>query len=197
MRKRVFIIHGWQGSPEEGWFPWLRRQLVARGVDVTVPPMPDPAEPSMQQWIAFLSEQVGTCDENTFFVGHSLGPQAILRYLQRQPSYVRCGGAVFAAAFEKLGGNFYRSMDAKRALTPWLEEPIHWEAIRGKGNRFVAIFSDNDDWVPLSNVEVFSKKLHADTLVLHDRGHFSGSDGMTEFPELLEELWKVMGSGEM
>jgi hypothetical protein len=25
--KRVFIIHGWEGYPEEGWFPWLKKEL--------------------------------------------------------------------------------------------------------------------------------------------------------------------------
>ena len=25
--KRVFIIHGWDGYPEEGWFPWLKEEL--------------------------------------------------------------------------------------------------------------------------------------------------------------------------
>jgi len=27
MQKRVFIIHGWDGYPEEGWFPWLKKKL--------------------------------------------------------------------------------------------------------------------------------------------------------------------------
>ena len=25
--KRAFIIHGWDGYPAEGWFPWLKREL--------------------------------------------------------------------------------------------------------------------------------------------------------------------------
>ena len=25
--RRVFIIHGWGGYPEEGWFPWLKKEL--------------------------------------------------------------------------------------------------------------------------------------------------------------------------
>ena len=24
MTKRAFIIHGWDGYPDEGWFPWLK-----------------------------------------------------------------------------------------------------------------------------------------------------------------------------
>ena len=29
--KKVFIIHGWEGYPEEGWFPWLKKELESRG----------------------------------------------------------------------------------------------------------------------------------------------------------------------
>jgi len=29
--KRVFIIHGWGGNPEEGWLPWLKKELEAKG----------------------------------------------------------------------------------------------------------------------------------------------------------------------
>lgn len=27
MNKRIFIIHGWDGFPEEGWFPWLNKAM--------------------------------------------------------------------------------------------------------------------------------------------------------------------------
>jgi len=31
--KRVFIVHGWGGHPEEGWFPWLKKELERRGFE--------------------------------------------------------------------------------------------------------------------------------------------------------------------
>jgi esterase/lipase len=35
--KKVFIIHGWDGYPEEGWFPWLKKELEKKGFSVFVP----------------------------------------------------------------------------------------------------------------------------------------------------------------
>ncbi len=192
MAKRVFIIHGYGGFPEECWFPWLRKELVDRKFHVHVPPMPDPDNPSKEQWISYLEEFVGHCDEETYFVGHSLGCQTILRFMQKQLPMVKAGGAVFVAGFEILGGNYDKSEEAQRVLDPWLEDPIHWEAIRGKLKHSTAIFSDNDDWVPLENVERFSRKLGAHTIVLHNRDHFSGSSGITELPEALEALLEMM-----
>ena len=33
MKKRVFIVHGWDGYPEEVWFPWLKKELEAKGFE--------------------------------------------------------------------------------------------------------------------------------------------------------------------
>ena len=35
MNKRVFIAHGWDGYPEEGWFPWLKKELETKGFEVS------------------------------------------------------------------------------------------------------------------------------------------------------------------
>lgn len=35
--KRIFIAHGWDGCPEEGWFPWLKKELEIREFEVFVP----------------------------------------------------------------------------------------------------------------------------------------------------------------
>lgn len=94
MRNRAFIIHGWGGRPEEGWRPWLRDELAARGFEVAVPAMPDTDHPRMDAWLAKLSETVGAPDEHCFFVGHSLGVITILRYFEVLVKRHKVGGAV-------------------------------------------------------------------------------------------------------
>ena len=34
--KRVFIIHGWEGHPENAWFPWLKKELEQKRVSQEV-----------------------------------------------------------------------------------------------------------------------------------------------------------------
>lgn len=89
MKKRVIIVHGWDGYPEEGWFPWLKQQLKARGFEVIVPQLPNADEPHIERWVPALSEAVGTPDEQMYFVGHSMGCQAIVRYLAALPADTR------------------------------------------------------------------------------------------------------------
>lgn len=33
MKKRVFIVHGWDGKPSGAWLPWLKKELEAKGFD--------------------------------------------------------------------------------------------------------------------------------------------------------------------
>lgn len=67
MSPRAFLIHGWAGSPEEAWRPWLRDELESRGFEVKMPAMPDSEHPKMEAWVKTLSQTVGDVDENCFF----------------------------------------------------------------------------------------------------------------------------------
>lgn len=189
MQKRVFIIHGWDGHPEEGWFPWLKQELEQKKFSVVMPAMPDAAEPDIEAWTSYLSRVVGNADENTFFVGHSIGCQAILRYLERLPTDIRIGGVVFIAGWFTLTN--VDSAEEKEIAKPWLETPIDFEKVKQHTEKFVAIFSDNDPYVPLDNKDVFEEKLGAKIIVEHDKNHFSGSTGTTELPIARDSLFTI------
>lgn len=53
MIKRVFIINSWEGYPEEWWFPWLKNEFEKNGVQVSVPAMPESAEPKIEAWVSY------------------------------------------------------------------------------------------------------------------------------------------------
>ncbi len=99
MKNRVFLIHGWEGRPDGHWFPWLSLELKARGWEVNAPQMLHAAEPKVSEWLSFLKKYVGKPDRHTYFVGHSLGCNAIVRYIELLPKTARVGGCVFVAGF--------------------------------------------------------------------------------------------------
>ncbi len=187
--KRVFIVHGWDGSPEEGWFPWLKKELEARGFDVFVPAMPDPTEPKIETWIPFLGRSVGVPDSETFFVGHSIGCQTIIRYLETLPEGTKIGGAVFVAGWYNL--RELKTEEEKRIAGPWVNTPRDDEKIRRIVNRSVAIFSDNDPFVLPENQESWKQKIGADIIIEHNKGHLGGGDGIFELPVVLESVIKL------
>ena len=187
--KRVIIIHGWEGKPASNWFPWLKGELEARGIVVLVPEMPETAHPRESEWVPYLAKTVGTPDENTFLIGHSLGGITILRYLESLPEGTRIGGAVLVAAFSEALPN----RKAFAELSSFFACPVDFERTRRAAARqFVAIQSDNDRYVPMLHGEIFKDKLGAKLITVKGGGHLNAGDGYLEFPEALAALDALM-----
>lgn len=184
--KRAFIIHGWDGYPEEGWFPWLKTELEKREFTVEIPSMPHPDGPTIEDWVGHLAKLVGEPDEQTYLIGHSMGCQTILRYLASLEDK-RVGGAVLVAGFFELVP--LKTKEEKRIVRPWLEAPIDFDKVKAATSNITVILSDNDEWVPLEhNKELFEQCLSPKIIVEHGRGHFSGSSGIKELPAALEAI---------
>jgi len=191
-KKRVFIIHGWDGYPEEGWFPWLKKELESRGFEVFVPQLPDAVNPRINKWVQEITEIAGVPDRQTYFVGHSMGCKAIVSYLQALPEGAAIGGAVFVAGFFKRLINIEGDPETQETARLWLTAPVDFEKVRSRLQKSVAIFSDDDPWVPLDNKEDFEKKLGSEIIIEHNKGHFSGlRDKCTELPVALEAILKI------
>ncbi len=185
--KKVYIIHGWEGFPEEGWFSWLRNKLIQEGFQVVVPAMPDSDKPTLEKWLPFLKDLVKEVDSNTYFVGHSLGCITILRFLGSLKEVQTVGGAVLVGGF----GHNLEYDGYKGELDSFFKEEVAWEKIRRNCKKFVAIHSDNDPFVPLKHNQIFVEKLGAESIIEHNKFHFSGDDGINELPSALEAILQI------
>lgn len=183
-KKRVFIVHGWGGYPKEGWFPWLKKELIKQKYEVNVLEMPNTVKPKIKEWVNYLSKQVDKLDNNTLFVGHSIGCQTILRYLEKENK--KCAGVIFVAPWLTLS-NLETKVEINIAK-PWVETEIDFNKIKKLKIKFVSIFSDNDPYVPLENIKFFEKKINSDIIVLKNKGHFSGDDKVKKIPEIMDEI---------
>ncbi|MBI2062231.1 MAG: serine hydrolase family protein [Candidatus Yanofskybacteria bacterium] len=188
--KRVFIIHGWDGYPEENWFPWLKRELEAKGFEVFVPQLPDAENPKIEKWVPAVANVIGSVNEDTYFVGHSIGCQTIARFLENQSEDVQAGGAIFVAGFFKRLTNM-EDEEVKETADSWFNSPIDFSKVKKRLIKSVAIFSDDDEYVPLDNVDYFRDKLGSKIIIEHNKGHFNTKAGVTELPVVLEELLKM------
>lgn len=182
--KRVFIIHGWTFGPKSYWIPWLKKELESKGYSVTAPQMPNTDEPDITAWVSYLTKLVGKADKDTYFVGHSIGCQTIMRYLSTINEPV--GGAVFVGGWFTLKD--LEDEETKAIAKPWLETPIDFVKIKKNCKKITALFSDNDQFVPLENVKMFEKKLNAKTITVSKQGHFETQKSL---PLALAELLSV------
>lgn len=180
--QRVFMIHGYGGFPEEGWRPWLKRELEKRGMEVHVPAMPDTHHPRVDAWVMKMQAEVGHPDKDCIFIGHSLGCIAILRYLESLPKDERVGKIFLLAGFyEDLGERYSK-------IRNFTEKPVDWTSVLSHGAAFHVIHSDDDPAVPLSFAQRLADHLHVPLQLLHGFKHFSGDNGITRVPFILELL---------
>jgi len=192
MKKRVIVAHGWEGHPEEGWFPWIEKELEGKGFDVSIPQLPDPDNPRIQEWVQKLEEAVGSPDGDTYFVGHSMGCQTIARYLERLPDDVVVGGAVFVAGFFKSLTGLSDDADVQEMDRHWLGAPIDLKKVKTHLKKSIAIFSDDDPFVPQENHADFDELLGSKIIVEHEAGHFSGGlDKCFELPVALDAVLEI------
>lgn len=185
LRKRVIIVHRWAGSPESDWYPWLRAELEKMGVQVEIPAMHVTEQPEIEAWVNKLARVVGEVDENTILVGHSIGVQTILRYLERLPAGKKVRGVVSVAGWFSLQNLDEEDMPVAR---PWLETTIDVQKVRQHCTQFVGIFSDNDPLVPAENSTWFGERLGARIVTQHQQGHFTTDDGVLKLPAVLQAI---------
>jgi len=189
--KRAILVHGWYGSPQKNWFPWLKKKLESEGFKVIVPKMPKPSKPEIKPWVNKLKDVTGESDKNTYFIGHSLGCQAIMRYLQTLPDNTEIGTVLFVAGFvSKLTPVETwedSEPDDQKIVDSWLNSPLDLDKIRNMTSNFVAIFSDDDPYVPIKeNSRLFEKELGAEIIVEKNKGHFDDTEQPVIFEKLLE-----------
>jgi hypothetical protein len=188
MQKRIFIIHGWGGLADEGWLGWLNQELAAAGYLVVAPQMPNTNEPRIKTWVEAITQSVGVVDHNTFFIGHSIGCQAVARFLSQLPSGEVSGGAVFVAGFFKRLTMTDFDDQSKELTKEWLDAFIDFNLIKKHLVKSLAIFSDDDPYVPLDNQVDFKEALNSEIIIEHEQGHFSGSSGLPKYPRVLKNI---------
>lgn len=187
--KRVCLIHGLGGTPHDGWIPWLKQELEQRGYIVYAPQMPTPFQPDMNAWQETIARLIGDVDEQTYFVGHSLGCLAILHYLESLPLGQKAGGVVFVG-----GALALPNVPAEKiahVVRPWFERQRDFEKIRERAEKIVAILSDDDPLIPSWELDAFSLRLGAETVLEHGKGHYTWLEGIREVPTVLEHLLRI------
>ena len=179
--KKVFIIHGYQGSPNGGWRPWLMAELEKQDIYACALPMPNPNEPLVDEWTAEIARHINSDDE-VYLVGHSLGTPAILHYLQ-SPKAKKIAGAVLVSGPIEVTPN--------KKISNFLDRKFDFKSIKSKAKNFTVIHGDNDPFVPLSHAEKLAKELGCELIIVKNGGHLNGSSGWTKLPHALEALNKM------
>ena len=178
--KRVILVHGWDGNPNDAWKPWLKKELTKRGIDFITPQMPGGEHPNLSEWIKTISDNAGNPNENTFFIGHSLGCVAIAHYLGSLEESAKVGGCVLIAGF-------YEDLN-EPSISNFTDVEPDFEKIKKISKKFIFIASEDDDAVPFDKAVNFQKKLDAKLVIDNGKSHFSETDKVKKLPSALQAL---------
>lgn len=182
--KKVFIIHGFEGSPNGGWRPWLMGELEKQEIYACALSMPTPENPICAEWVVEISRHIErNTDDEIYLVGHSLGTPAILRYLESAQAKQISGAVLVSGPSEK---------NNNRKIDSFLDKIFDFGKIKSNCKKFAIIHGDNDPNVPLDNAKFLSQELNGELVIVENGGHLNGSAGWVKLPQCLEILNKMM-----
>ena len=130
-------------------------------------------------------------DNETYFIGHSIGCQTIMRYLETK-EITKIGGILFVAPWLDLLPQAIDDEDSYNTAQPWIKTPINFDKIKQFTNNITCIFSDNDYFVSLEQEQEFKDKLNSKTLIVKNKGHISQDDNVYELQEILDLSKKML-----
>lgn len=179
--KCVYIVHGYMASPTDHWFPWLKNKLEQDGVSVNVLAMPNANDPDPEAWYQYLQQNIVSPDEDTYFVGHSLGSISLLNYLAGLKNAQAIGGLVVVAGFAE-------ALPIIPELNDFTQQTPDMSKIIGLTASRAVIVSDNDDIVPPALTHDLARVLKVEPIVIEQGGHFMSSEGFDTLPAVYDVL---------
>ncbi len=175
---RVVLIHGYKGSPEKHFFPWLRNELLGAGFEVDCPALPNPEEPDPDTWTKALLEEIGPLNDETIIVGHSLGGAEALLFVEASEARSTPRAVVLSSTPWHVRADLFKGF--------FLSE-LEYDVLPWKAHEFVVVHAEDDPVVPFDHAQKYVKLLKAELVAPKTGGHF---DGQTH-PELLRAILSI------
>jgi len=176
-KKIVFIPGNGGGSPNDSWFPSVKKDLETKGLQVIAKEFPDNDLARMSSWIPFLLDELDV-DKNTILVGHSTGAIAAMRLAETVPIL---GSILVGAYHTDLGIE-------KEKLSGYFDAPWDWQKIKQNQQWIVLFASQDDPWIPIEEPRFLHTQLNCEYHEYKNEGHFGGDVNKSTFPELTRHI---------
>lgn len=186
--RHAVIVHGYGATPTDHWFQNVAGELGNRGVETTVPPMPNPTAPDPDSWADALAKHLRErCIppgklHKVALIGHSLGSLTILRLLTTLRPGWTLGRLVLVAGF---AGRLPHlpELDGFATLST-----VEVTRLAAHVSQVSVIRSDNDVIVPGEHTDPLARLLGTRSKVVAGQGHFLHDDGVTTLPQAVSAV---------
>ena len=183
------IIHGCPSDKEKAldpetrtydkhWIPWIKRELISRGIKTETPLIPNPWRPIYKDFKKEFEKY--EVNENTILIGYSCGCSFLVRWLGESKQKIK---KLILVAPWKIPNEERNGDDID-----FYAYPID-ETVKYRVNEIAMFTSNNEAEDGKRGLIMYHDKLGGKVINLKDHGHYRLSDlGTEEFPELLEEI---------
>lgn len=149
--RNFVLLHGYTGSVEANFFPWLKEKLSKVSTSVWAENLPHTNAPDVEKQAQFVLDNA-RFDENTVLLGHSLGAAVALKVVEKLKSPIK--KLVLAAGFMQPGFT-----DHARPF----EASFHWEfdseAIKKNVEEIIILRASNDYAIPAERADYIKSQI--------------------------------------
>jgi predicted alpha/beta hydrolase family esterase len=183
----IYLVPRWAGNIHSDWYDWLEAEIKSNyQIDIIRLEMPDWNQPEIDESVSYLASNVKVLNEQTYFIGHSVGCQAILHFLNEQlksNKQLKIGGFLFIAGWFEVDTPWI-------TLKPWLEiESLDFPSLSKQVEFKKVVISNNDPFTSdfERNKSLWNNYLTTETSIYPNKRHFNGKEEMDVLHEI-EEL---------
>ena len=184
LKNNYFLIHGSFGSPYSNWFPYIRKELEKKVLEVYTPDFPTGVGyQNYINWSRLLKTYLDAdlIGENTTIFAHSIAPVFICHFLTEYKIKVK--KLVFVCGFN----NYFGINDEYDAVNKTMYFN-NLEDIKKYSKEIICFYSKNDPYVKYESEKEFADKIATKQIVIESGGHLNSESGYEEFSELLNYL---------
>ncbi len=177
-KSRFINLHGFTGSGQKNFFPWLKKELEAKGHEVITPELPDTNEGNVEKQVQYVIDNY-TFDSDTVVLGHSLGSVVALKILERINTPIK--RLVLAAGFAQPG-----FLDHERPFEKTTKWEFDFEKIKKNVREVVLLRAENDSAVPRERMEYIQQKIGGNIVdFTAEQDHITGDKEPTVLKNIL------------
>lgn len=189
-KQTFLVVHGIFGHAQENWLPWFKKELEQLGHEVIIPNLPNADKPKLNEWLAELKKVKSSLGDNVVIVAHSLGAPTVCKFIEQEKIKAKklfliapTGNSQRVESLKKIG------LDKSQIESIFTinKTQINWPKVNELVKHKFIYFSDNDPYIPL-DVKNDYQELESEIKVFKNKGHFNTSAGVTEFPEIFEDI---------
>jgi predicted alpha/beta hydrolase family esterase len=191
MTKTVAIFHGYGGNKPNSWLTWLNKTLADEGIRTIYPSFPFMGSSTIADWCKEFLKYQDEVIEPISIVGHSGG--TTFAFYVAQNSQIQIEKMILVCPLnDRSGADVDRPGDDPQAafIKDFVHQHFNFDIIKTKVNDFVFLLSDNDSKVPYEESMHYFKSIFptAKFITLKKHGHVNEKSGITQLPQVLEEL---------